>query len=269
VLNAGELKNSGIELTLSGTCIKTNDFSWDSRFTFATYDSKIISLSMGDIKYGVREVGGLPAPLTGNVVRVEEGKPVGQIIGWIYEGVDVNGNYIIKDVDKNGVINENDYTVIGNGLPKFELGFGNTFKYKGFDFNFFIRGVYGHDLINIHRCLFEQVSRITLYNLINTKYFDPAYKGNVAYNSHYVEKASFIKLDNLSLGYNFKLPANSAVSSLRAYITGQNLFYITNYSGIDPEPRYSYQGNVLAPGVEPMTSWVTTRTFTLGVNIIF
>ena len=269
VLNAGKLRNRGFEVALNGTCIKTPDFSWNSQLTFASNRAKIISLSMGDIKYGVREVGGLPAPLTGNVVRVEEGKPIGQIIGWKYEGVDADGNYIIKDLDNNGVINENDIAVIGNGLPKCELGFGNKFEYKGFDFSFFFRGVFGHDLINIHRTLFEQVSRVALYNLIDTKYFDPAYKGNVAYNSRYVENASFVKLDNLSLGYTFRLPAHSVISSLRTYVTGQNLFYITGYSGVDPEPRYSYQGNVLAPGVEPLTSWVTTRTFTLGVNITF
>jgi len=269
VLNAGQLRNRGFELALSGACIKTKNFSWDSQLTFDANRAKIISLSMGDIKYGVREVGGLPAPLTGNVVRVEEGKPIGQIIGWKYEGVDANGNYILKDLNNDGVINENDIAVIGNGLPKWEMGFGNTFKYKGFDFSFFFRGVFGHDLINIHRTLFEQVSRVTVYNLIDTKYFDPAYKGPVAYNSHYVENASFVKLDNLSLGYTFKLPAHSVISSLRAYITGQNLFYITKYSGIDPEPRYTYQDNVLAPGVEPMTSWVTTRTFTLGINVTF
>ncbi len=88
-------------------------------------------------------------------------------------------------------------------------------------------------------------------------------------NSHYVENASFIKLDNLSLGYNFKLPPRSVISQARLYLTGQNLFYITDYSGVDPEPRYSYDGNVLAPGIEPLNSWVTTRTFTLGVNLTF
>jgi len=135
--------------------------------------------------------------------------------------------------------------------------------------DFFFRGVYGHDLVNLHRTMFEQISRISTYNLIKTNYFQPEYKGPVAYNSHYVENASFIKLDNLSLGYNFKLPSQSVISQARLYVTGQNLFYITDYSGVDPEPRYSYEGNVLAPGIEPLNSWATTRTFTLGVNLTF
>src|SRR5690606_28948190 len=118
------------------------------------------------------------------------------------------GNYILKDMDGNGVVNELDTDVIGHGLPKGEFSFGNDLRYKNFDFNFLFRGVYGHDLVNLHRTMFEQVSRISTYNLIKTKYFQPEYQGPVAYNSRYVEDASFIKLDNLSLGYNFDLPGD-------------------------------------------------------------
>lgn len=267
VLNAGELKNAGIEMTLSYLAVKTNTFNWTTRATFSTYNTKIVSLSMGDIRYGVREVGSLPAPLVGNTVRVEEGKPMGQIIGWIYEGVDADGRYILRDLDKNGSINELDVAVIGRGLPKGELGWSNSFRYGQFDLNFFLRGVYGHDLVNLNRTMFEQISRISSYNLVNTRHFDPSYKGPAAYNSHYLEHASFIKLDNFTFGYNFNTSSSSIFSGARAYVSGQNLFYITKYSGVDPEPRYANQGNVLAPGVEPRESWVTTRTFSIGVNL--
>ncbi|WP_262248382.1 SusC/RagA family TonB-linked outer membrane protein [Parapedobacter soli] len=269
VLNAGELRNRGLEVSVVGDIIRRPDFSWQSRITYATNSARVISLSLGDIRYGTRDVGGLPAPLTGNVVRVQEGRPIGQMIGWIYEGVADDGSYIIRDLDNSGDINEQDFGIIGRGLPKGEFGFGNNFRYKHLDLNIFFRGVYGHDLVNLHRTMFEQVSRITTYNLIKTKHFDPAYTGPVAYNSHYVENGSFIKLDHLSLGYTIQLPARSLISSARIQLTGQNLFYITGYSGVDPEPRYSYDNNVLAPGVEPLNSWVTTRTFTLGANFTF
>ncbi len=269
VLNAGKLQSKGFELGLRFDAIQNQDFQWTPYLNYSNNSSKIISLSMGDIQYGVREVGGLPAPLTGNVVRIEEGKPLGQMIGWVYQGVDSDGNYILKDVDGNGTVNELDTEVIGQGLPKGEIGLGSDFRFKGFDFNFLLRGVYGHDLVNLHRTMFEQISRISTYNLIKTEYFQPEYLGPVAYNSRYVENASFIKLDNISLGYNFKLPENAMISKARVYVTGQNLFYITDYSGVDPEPRYSYDGNVLAPGIEPLNSWVTTRTFTLGASFTF
>lgn len=268
VLNAGELKSEGIELALEYQLIKKTNVGWNTRLTYASYNTKVISLSLGDIKYGVREVGSLPAPLTGNTVRVEEGKPIGQMIGWVYEGVDKDGKYIIKDQDNNNIINEKDVAIIGRGLPKGEFGWVNNVTYKRFDLNVFIRGVYGHDLINLNRTMFEQVSRISSYNLIDTKYFDPAYKGPAAFNSYYIENASFVKLDNASLGYNIPLKNNSWAHAMRIYLSGQNLFYITNYSGVDPEPRYtSSDGNVLAPGIEPRNSWVTTRTITFGLNL--
>lgn len=269
VLNAGKLQNKGFEMGLSFNAIRNNNFSWTTNLTYSTNQPKIISLSMGDIQYGVREVGGLPAPLTGNVVRVEEGKPLGQMIGWVYEGVAEDGSYILKDLDGNGTINEADVDIIGQGMPKGEFGFGNSFTYHNFDFSFFFRGVYGHDLVNLHRTMFEQVSRVSTYNLIKTDHFQPEYTGPVAYNSHYVEDASFVKLDNISLGYNLMFPVESPISAAKIYATGQNLFYITNYSGVDPEPRYSYNGDVLAPGIEPLNSWVTTRTFSLGLNLTF
>ncbi|MGC3977512.1 MAG: SusC/RagA family TonB-linked outer membrane protein [Paludibacteraceae bacterium] len=269
LLNAGELINQGVELSLDYMAVKTQKFSWNPQITFSTFSSKVGSLSIGDIKYGVREVGGLPAPLTGNVVRVEEGKQIGQIIGWIYEGVDENGQYIFKNLDDDPAINDKDVAVIGRGLPKWEMGWTNTFTYGNFDLNFVLRSVYGHNLINLSRTMFEQLDRISGWNLVQTKYFDPTYKGKAAYNSYYVEDASFLKLDNLSVGYNIKMPAKSAISTARVYVTGQNLFYITGYSGVDPEVRYSYDNNVLSPGVEPLNSWVTTRTFTFGVNLTF
>jgi len=113
------------------------------------------------------------------------------------------------------------------------------------------------------------VSRISSYNLVHTRYFDPAYTGPAAYNSYYIEHGSFIKLDNLMLAYRFKTSPHSLISSARAYIAGQNLFYITKYTGVDPEPRYTNEGNVLAPGVEPRNSWLTSRTVTLGINLSF
>lgn len=269
LLNAGVLKNKGFEISLSYDAIKNKNFSWTPGITFATFDTKVVTLSYGNIRYGINYEGGLPAPLSGDIIKVEEGKPIGQIYGYVYQGVDSQGQYILKDVDKSGTINSIDREVIGHGLPKGEVSFSNMFRLHNFDLSFLLRGVYGHDLLNLNRMILEQSSRAGSYNLVNTKYFNPAYKGPSHYNSHYVEDGSFIKLDNFSLGYTYKCPASSAVSSVRAYISGQNLFYITGYTGVDPEPRYSYNNSVLAPGIEPLNSWVTTRSFTFGINVSF
>jgi iron complex outermembrane receptor protein len=94
-------------------------------------------------------------------------------------------------------------------------------------------------------------------------------KSQPTFSSLFVEKASFVKLDNATLGYNFNFKKQGIVKGLRAFINGQNLFVITDYTGVDPEVRYSYGGNVLAPGVDARDTWVYARTFTFGVNVKF
>ena len=178
-------------------------------------------------------------------------------------------NFLFSDTDQASL-----YSVMAtkqklvNGLPDFELGWTNTFRYKNFDFNFFLRGSFGHDLVNTFRAFFENStpSNIASYNVVTTKYFDPALTSQPTFSSLFVEKASFVKLDNATLGYNFNFKKDGIIKGLRAFINGQNLFVITDYTGVDPEVRYSYGGNVLAPGVDARDTWVYARTFTLGVN---
>jgi len=152
------------------------------------------------------------------------------------------------------------------------LGWSNTFRYKNFDLNFFLRGQFGHDLVNTYRAFFEtsQSTVIASYNVVKTKYFDPALTSPLTFSSLYVENASFVKLDNATLGYDFDLKSGY-IKGLRAFFTGQNLFVITKYTGVDPEVRYTYGNppNVLAPGVDARDTWVRTRSYTLGINLKF
>ena len=177
---------------------------------------------------------------------------------------DGNGNAVLSGAT-------NYKTVIGQGLPKFEMGWTNTFKYKSWDLNFFLRGSFGHNLINTNRAFYENPTVASLYNVVKTKYFNPDLKDAQIFSSLYVEKGDFVKLDNATVGYNFTLgpKASSQVRNLRAYFTARNLFTITGYTGADPEVRYSdnLNGNILAPGIDRRATWVLTRSFTLGVNI--
>jgi iron complex outermembrane receptor protein len=93
-------------------------------------------------------------------------------------------------------------------------------------------------------------------------------------SSLYVEHASFVTLDNLALGYNFSLPKSSAFSKVRLYIAGNNLFYITKYTGVDPTPRYtdpesSGSNNRLITGMDRRDTWFRSRSVTFGANIVF
>lgn len=158
------------------------------------------------------------------------------------------------------------------------MGWNNTIRYKNFDLNVFFRGAFGHDLLNSYRGFYENLESTTVgnWNVVKTKYYDPEItKAQV--NSSHVEKASYIKLDNATLGYNFPVKS-SAIRNLRAWISGQNLFVITRYTGVDPEVRYFDVNDgdnggrpgapdPLSPGIERRSTYFTTRIITVGLNI--
>ena len=273
-LNIGTLVNKGVELLLGYDVFKNKDFSWNSSVNYSTFSVKLTKLNpdLAGTVIGASNLGS-PGQEQTQITRAVEGEKIGIIWGPVYRGVNAYGHFLFDDgsgTNKTDTIG-NYKTKIGNGLPKFELGWTNTFHYKNFYFNFFLRGSFGHDLVNTARAFFENstATNIASYNVVTTKFFNPALKSQPAFSSLYVEKASFVKLDNATLGYDFNLKNDGSIKGLRVYITGQNLFTITNYTGVDPEVRYSYGGNILAPGVDARNTWVRTRSFTLGVNLKF
>ena len=188
----------------------------------------------------------------------------------------------LKHRDIDGV-NDGDLAVLGKGIPDFELGWTNQIQYKNWDINAFFRGAFGHSLINTWRAFYEpRVGSQGSYNFINTELANPDIK-NAKFSSHYVEKADFFKLDNLSIGYTFDISEeNKYLKGLRVSLSGQNLFTITNYTGSDPEPALTDQGNSdngasvvgnfrdpLTPGIDRRYNYFSATTITLGVNINF
>jgi iron complex outermembrane receptor protein len=153
------------------------------------------------------------------------------------------------------------------------LGWTNTLTFgNGWDLNVFFRGAFGHDLLNTYRGFYENLESTTVntWNIAKTDNYNPdVKKGNT--NSTHVENASFIRLDNMSLGYNFDMANSDAFNDIRLFISGQNLFTLTGYSGIDPEVRYvdAEGGSPLAPGIERRNTYFTTRTISVGLNLSF
>ncbi len=142
--------------------------------------------------------------------------------------------------------------------------------------------MFGHDLINSFRGFYEVPAYISSYNLPKTTTNLRNANGELlkvtsgTLSSLYVENASFVSLDNMSLGYNFNLPKSSPFSKIRVYLAGNNLFYITKYKGVDPNPRYvdsatdlGTYNNPLVPGVDRRNTWFRTRSVTFGANIVF
>ncbi len=145
--------------------------------------------------------------------------------------------------------------------------------------NLFFRGVFGHDLINSFRAFYEVPNVMGSYNLPKTaKDMRNAKTGVLLnnssglYSSLHVESGNFVSLDNASLGYNFKLQPGSPFSKIRVYAAGNNLFYITKYKGVDPNPRYGdseENNNPLQPGIDRRGTYFRTRSVSFGVNIVF
>jgi hypothetical protein len=219
---------------------------------------------------------GAPGQSAVQLVRVKEGEEFGQLWGPVKAGVNADGTVALADLDGDGSYCncDADRQVIGNGMPKFTMGFNNTFSLGNWDLNIFLRGTFGHDLVNSYRGFYEnnEITTVGNWNIVKTKHYDPNITQAVVNSSH-VEDASFVRLDNASLGYNFKMTPGSAVSRFRIYLAGQNLFTITDFTGIDPEVRFAdtepEPDNGLAPGIERRNTYFTTRTITLGVNLSF
>ena len=223
-------------------------------------------------------------------ILVQVGQPIGQIWGPVFDHASTGagapdfgvakGAPVFKDLNGNGVVDANpanallpgaDMKVLGNGIPSVELGWTNRLAFKNWDMNIFFRGAFGHSLINQFRAFYEPIDpgAINSYNRVKSSK-SVAGLQQAQYSSLYVEKADFIKLDNMTIGYTFKTSA-SKLKSVRLYVSGQNLFVITKYTGIDPEPSLTdaESGNVLAPGIDRRNNYYTARTFTFGLNVGF
>jgi iron complex outermembrane receptor protein len=262
--NVGDMQNTGVELSLTAGIVRSKDFDWDLSLNLAHNQNKITRLSNDVYKSESILIGSVfwrGGNATTNILEV--GRPVGQFYGLQSTGLNANGNYVFVDQDGDGEITEpGDYAYIGNAQPELTYGINNAFTYKRFDFSFFLRGVLGNDVLNLPRLSYAQSGFLPGANALN----DPltsTLKEAPRYSSLYIEDASFLRLDNMSLGYRF-----NAWNGMRIYATAQNLFVITKYKGLDPEVPID-ANNGLAPGVEPREFYPKARTFSVGLNLTF
>jgi len=277
-LNLGELKNSGIEFAIQYRTLPSREFLWTTELNFANFfDTKLVeitdTLTGNESTLWFGQLGD-PGLIGKESIMVEEGSPIGQIVAPIYMYTDTNGIMHFKGGANGDTtrVSKADYVVVGNGLPDFQFGWGNTFSYKGFYLNFFLRAVIGHSLVNVNNAKFGVPVVLGIQSgMEQILDFQDASNGPEYSNVH-VEKADFLRLDNWSVGYNFKIKENDYVKSVKLYFSGQNLFTITNYSGVDPEVRYVDtwdNDNPLAPGLDRQNTYFSTRSFTLGVSVVF
>lgn len=269
--NVGDMKNTGVELALNIDAIRTRNFNWNTSITLAHNKNEITRLS-NDLYTTSRIMVG-DAWVRGGSGRtthvIEEGYPVGQFYGPEFVRIDEDGKYVFRNKEGEEVnsVTAEDYTYIGSAQPDLTFGWNNQFTYKNWDLSFFFRGTVGNDVLNMGRMTYGHPGYLIGANALNDPLVDQL-KVVPEYSSLYVEDASHIRLDNMALGYTFNTTGINWLERARIYATGQNLFVLTGYKGLDPEVDEN-RNNGLAPGVEDREYYPKSRTFSVGINLTF
>ncbi|TDQ08815.1 SusC/RagA family TonB-linked outer membrane protein [Pedobacter metabolipauper] len=273
--NVGQISSKGIELALSYQALKGKEFTWSMDVTASTLSNKLDSYSNSQftrefIEFG--DIGGAGA--LGSAIVTYEGGALGEFWGKRFAGFDAEGKWLFYNRNGEAVSNAQinpsrnrnttDLVPIGNGIPKYYASWTNSFSYKNFDLRIFLRGKFGYDILNTSAIAYGNKtwtgnllkSAFTKYSAINDTYM---------YSDYYLESGSHLKIDEVTLGYSFKLKTQF-VRNLRAYVSGQNLATISGYSGNDPD---FIQDTGLGPGIDGRGPYPTTRSFVFGVNVGF
>jgi TonB-linked SusC/RagA family outer membrane protein len=268
--NAGAISNKGFEIAIDAIPVQTSAFRWTTSFNIAHNDNKLLSLSNGQFKQDSlfqMPPGGQGE--TGTTVQIlKSGHPVGQFFTFRYAGKNSAG--ISQYYDKNGKLtttpaNFTDFYYAGNAQPKLLIGWNNNFSYKNFDLNIFLRSAIGAKIMNATLADLDRPNDVRSYNLPAwSAQESPADANAYKYSDRFVENGSYLRIDNVTLGYTF-FHVLKGLRSLRLYASGNNLAIITGYRGIDPELA---QGG-LTPGVDNKNYYPRTRAFLFGLNAAF
>lgn len=292
--NIGAIQNRGFEIDLTSHNL-TGDFVWDTKFNIAMNRNKVLDVGdNGDVFItSSKPMGSVSEE---NYAIIREGEALGSLFGYKYIGVLQEGETYapqpnskpgdpkFEDVNGDGVIDSEDRTIIGHANPDVIFGLTNNFNWKGFDLSIFFQGSIGNDLLNMTNMNLEwkrttdALKRWTKDNpsteFPRNGFYYSQYGGYI--NDHFVENASFLRLKNVTLGYT--IPFKKVVSSCRVYVSAENLFTITGYSGWDPEvdtkaneaakDNGAIQTANAGAGLD-FNSYPSMRTFTVGLNITF
>ncbi|OUJ74833.1 SusC/RagA family TonB-linked outer membrane protein [Hymenobacter crusticola] len=268
--NVGRMTNKGIEVALNVVPVQTGSFRWTSSLNFSHNKNNIDNLSSGQftIPYiQTAQLGGKGQ--SGNYSQiVQPGSPLGTFLLWHYIGKNEAGVSTYQKADGSITATQpltTDQRYAGSAQPTLIYGWNNSFSFKGFDLNFLVRGVTGNKILNATLASlnnpadskFQNIPRFTLgesFNDIN----------GYLISDRFLESGSYLRLDNATLGYTIK-PKVQSVKAIRLYVTGNNIFLLTKYRGIDPEINIGG----LTPGIDNNNFYPKTRTFILGLNASF
>lgn len=273
--NAGRMNSYGVELVISGVPVKTKDWTWTTTPTISWNHNVITRLSDPSKGFNYKETtsGGVGENgiMNTNTQILIEGQSVGAFYGYKFLGIK-DGTWYYS-TPAGGVVDgagasDGYRQVIGNAQPWFTFGWNNSVRYKNFDLSIFLRGVVGNKILNLTRWAYgpRAMAADNIF-MKDVKLKDGVvYANKEQFSDYYLENGSYMKIDNITLGYNFKFKESSLVDRLRIYITGQNLATITGYSGQDPEVDTT---SVWSSGIDYCDFYPTVATVLFGLNISF
>lgn len=271
--NAGQMDSYGVELVLTGVPVKTKDFTWETTPTISFNHNVITKLSDPSKGFNYKQTtsGGVGENgiMNTNTQILIEGQSVGAFYG--YKFLTIKDGTWYYSTPAGGIVDgagaaEGYRQVLGSAQPWFTFGWNNTLRYKNFDASVFFRGVVGNKILNLTRWAYGPRAEAADNIFMKDVYDGCVYANKEQFSDYYLEDGSYIKLDNITLGYNFKLKESSLINSLRVYMTGQNLFTLTKYSGQDPEVDTT---GVWSAGIDDCSFYPTVATLLFGVNISF
>ncbi|PWE01088.1 SusC/RagA family TonB-linked outer membrane protein [Marinilabilia rubra] len=295
VSNVGSVRNTGLELSLNYKERVNADLRYNVGFNISTYNNEVLSLGNGQPITGGSYYGG-------SATRTEEGQPIGYFYGYKTDGVfqtqaEIDnhaaqvgadnaglepGDLKFVDTNEDGLINDDDRTFLGSPIPDFTYGLNGGLNYKGVEFSLFFQGSQGNEIFNAmktHLYKFDETNKhkdmLNSWTPQNTNTDMPRLDGNDINNTNrtsdrFVEDGSYIRLKNLTVGYNIpeKFLSPVGVKALKVYFSGQNLWTKTDYSGADPEIGQRSSTNYLSRGVD-IGTYPQAQVYTFGVKMQF
>lgn len=274
--NFASLENKGIEFSTNARILE-GKLKWNVNANLTINRNKVL-----DLDGGVTQ-----ERFVTNYTILKVGQPLGLFKNFVFEGINQSGQTIlpgydgrlgghrVKDLNGDNIISSADQTITGNPNPNFIFGFSTSLSYKRFDFSTFLSGSQGNDIYNLSRLSFENplgqrnlltqvVNRWTPTNP-NNQYASAAQGGRLPLSDYFIEDGSYIRCKNITIGY--RLAPIKGVNNARIYISANNLFTITKYTGFDPEVN-TFAGSNTAIGIDNLV-YPQARSFIAGIQVTF